>query len=171
MDAASGAPEPREARTIDLDFVIVGGGILGTAVAALASQSGYRVLVLRLGDGGIPRADTLRNQGWLQSGLLYSMRDFSDEAEYRALALRTFFGGREMLREYPGFANMFEDRATDAEREMVLLQSSGTSGQIHHEVDVLPGLHVDADVLAARIEVAKSGGVPVILAADLQNRA
>src|SRR5262245_28421658 len=76
-----------------------------------------------------------------------------------------------MLREYPGPANMFQDRAADAEREIVFLQSGGTFGQIHHEVDVLPGLHVDADVLAARIEVAKSGGVPVVLAADLENRA
>src|SRR5262245_1845439 len=75
-----------------------------------------------------------------------------------------------MLREYPGSANMFQDRAADAQRKIVFLQSSGPFGQIHHEVDVLAGFHVDADVLAARIEVAKSGGVPVVLAADLENR-
>jgi glycine/D-amino acid oxidase-like deaminating enzyme len=97
--AGSAHTDVPQGRTIDLDFVVVGGGILGTAVAALASQADYRVLVLRLNDSGIPRADTLRNQGWLQSGLLYRLEDFSDEAQYRNVAETTYFGGREMLRD------------------------------------------------------------------------
>lgn len=94
VDLASSEP-----RTVDLDAVVIGGGILGTAVAALASLAGYRVLLLRLQDVGRPRADTLRNQGWLQSGLLYKLEDFADENEYRNVARTTYFGGREMLRE------------------------------------------------------------------------
>jgi glycine/D-amino acid oxidase-like deaminating enzyme len=93
----SGTAAATDCRVVDLDFVIVGGGILGTAVAAVASQADYRVLLLRMTDRGRPRADTLRNQGWLQSGVLYPMGIFKDEAEYRVLGTMTYFGGREML--------------------------------------------------------------------------
>jgi glycine/D-amino acid oxidase-like deaminating enzyme len=79
------------------DFTVVGGGILGTAVAALASTAGYGVLVLRMGDERVPRADTLRNQGWLQSGVMYHVGDFRSEADYAEFATKTFFAGREML--------------------------------------------------------------------------
>src|SRR5690348_13621920 len=88
-----------EARTVDLDFVVVGAGILGTTTAALASSMGYRVLVLRLHDLAVPRADTLRNQGWLQSGVFYRITDFPSEKDYRVLALKTYFGGRRMVEE------------------------------------------------------------------------
>jgi glycine/D-amino acid oxidase-like deaminating enzyme len=88
---ASG-PESRE-----FEFVIVGGGILGTTLAALAATSGTPPLVLRLRDSERPRADTLRNQGWLQSGLLYPRQDFASPSEYRVVAQKTFTGGRELL--------------------------------------------------------------------------
>jgi glycine/D-amino acid oxidase-like deaminating enzyme len=81
------------------DFTIVGGGILGTAVAALASAAGHGVLVLRLSDEGVPRADTLRNQGWLQSGVMYHIGEFRSEADYAHFATKTFFAGRSMLAE------------------------------------------------------------------------
>jgi glycine/D-amino acid oxidase-like deaminating enzyme len=81
----------------NFSFVIVGGGILGCAVASLASAAGYRPLVLRLSDTHAPRADTLRNQGWLQSGVMYPIARFADEKAYVAYANRTFFAGREML--------------------------------------------------------------------------
>ncbi len=88
---------PEDFRTVDLDFVILGGGMLGTSVAALASGAGYRVLVVRMSDKGIPRADTLRNQGWLQSGLLYPFNLFTKDEDFRRVGAMTYFGGREML--------------------------------------------------------------------------
>src|SRR4051794_26861417 len=81
----------------EFEFVIVGGGILGTTLAALSSTAGTPPLVLRLEDSGRPRADTLRNQGWLQSGLLYRRSDFVTSDEYRVVAKKTFVGGRELL--------------------------------------------------------------------------
>lgn len=93
----AGAPPILEEGCLDLDFVIVGGGMLGTVIAAQASQLGYRVLVLRQGDNAVPRADTLRNQGWLQSGLCYPLRAFDNESEYRTVAGDTFRRGRELL--------------------------------------------------------------------------
>src|SRR3954468_18113277 len=78
-------------------FVIIGGGILGSALAALAVGAGLDPLVLRLSDRIVPCADTLRNQGWLQSGLMYRYRDFADDAAYRTCATRTEFAGRDLL--------------------------------------------------------------------------
>jgi glycine/D-amino acid oxidase-like deaminating enzyme len=70
-----------------VDFAIVGGGLLGTAVAALASAAGFGVLVIRLRDHIIPRADTLRNQGWLQSGIMYPIDQFGGRANYERFAV------------------------------------------------------------------------------------
>ncbi len=81
------------------DLVILGGGILGTAVAALASAKGMGVVLFRENDDGRPRADTLRNQGWLQSGIMYPIHHFGDEQKYRTFALRTYFAGLDMLEE------------------------------------------------------------------------
>ena len=53
--------------------------------------------MLRRPDATSPNADTLRNQGWLQSGIIYPISHFADENAYRALADRTFFAGRELL--------------------------------------------------------------------------
>jgi glycine/D-amino acid oxidase-like deaminating enzyme len=83
----------------DYAFTIIGAGILGTAIAALAAMAGYQPLVLRLPDDDRPNADTLRNQGWLQSGIMYSLDEFSDHDDYAVLANRTFFAGRSMLAE------------------------------------------------------------------------
>jgi glycine/D-amino acid oxidase-like deaminating enzyme len=121
-----------ESRTMDLDFVILGGGILGTALAALASQAGHSVLVLRLHDDGIPRADTLRNQGWLQSGLLYRRDEFASEDEYRVVARTTYFGGRDMLRECKMIASeergvlrvLDKERLAETEHKAKLLRLS-----------------------------------------------
>ena len=59
--------------SIDVDLLVIGGGILGMSVAYLAAheQPQRRVLVCRLSDDQEPFADTLRNQSWLQSGLRY----------------------------------------------------------------------------------------------------
>lgn len=81
------------------DFAIIGGGILGVAVAALASAMGYSPVVFRLKDGEIPRADTLRNQAWLQSGVMYPLNKFSDVKEYQIFAKQTLLAGRNMLRD------------------------------------------------------------------------
>ena len=81
----------------DFGFVIVGGGILGSALAALAAGAGMDPLVLRRPDVEAPNADTLRNQGWLQSGIMYPIHHFIDENAYRAFADKTFFAGRELL--------------------------------------------------------------------------
>jgi glycine/D-amino acid oxidase-like deaminating enzyme len=82
-----------------LDLVILGGGILGTAVAAKASAAGMGVVLFRLNDRDRPRADTLRNQGWLQSGIMYPIHHFRDQRQYRLFALKTFEAGREMLED------------------------------------------------------------------------
>ncbi|HEV7277072.1 MAG TPA: FAD-dependent oxidoreductase [Devosiaceae bacterium] len=81
-------------------FVIVGGGILGSALAALAAGAGMEPLVLRRADVSSPQADTLRNQGWLQSGIMYPISHFSSEEAYRVFADKTYFAGRELLRAY-----------------------------------------------------------------------
>jgi glycine/D-amino acid oxidase-like deaminating enzyme len=81
------------------DYVILGGGVLGTTLAAQASLAGHRVLVVRLSDRDRPRADSLRNQGWLQSGILYRPKDFKTERECREVAARTRLWGRQLLRE------------------------------------------------------------------------
>ena len=80
-----------------MDFAIVGGGLLGTAVAALASAAGFGVLVIRLKDHIVPRTDTLRNQGWLQSGIMCPITQFGGHQEYERFATKTFFAGCEML--------------------------------------------------------------------------
>ena len=78
-------------------FVIVGGGILGSALAALAAGAGMEPLVLRRSDVIAPNADTLRNQGWLQSGVMYPISHFENESAYRSFAAKTFFAGRQLL--------------------------------------------------------------------------
>ena len=83
--------------TRNFSFVIVGGGILGCALANIAAAAGHDCLVLRRSDGGAPNADTLRNQGWLQSGIMYPIKQFDDEGAYATFANRTFVAGRELL--------------------------------------------------------------------------
>jgi glycine/D-amino acid oxidase-like deaminating enzyme len=84
---------------VDFAFVIVGGGILGSALAAFAARAGYEPLVLRLSDAGAPQADTLRNQGWLQSGVMYKVKDFASPADYAAFAEQTYEAGKELIQE------------------------------------------------------------------------
>ena len=79
------------------DIAVIGGGILGLAVTALAARAGYRALVLRLNDSGRPRADTLRNQGWLQSGLMYVDKFKDDRKRGRRLAAQMYAAGLAML--------------------------------------------------------------------------
>lgn len=87
------------AERTECDIAIAGGGILGLAIAALASQRGYRVLVARLGDQGRPRADTLRNQGWLQSGIMYINRFATNRDRGRVLAKQMYAAGVDMLHD------------------------------------------------------------------------
>ncbi|MER9877948.1 FAD-binding oxidoreductase [Mesorhizobium sp. M0118] len=83
--------------TRDFGFVIIGGGILGSATAALAAGMGLDPLVVRRPDTVSPNADTLRNQGWLQSGVMYPISHFASEQAYANFAAQTFFAGRELL--------------------------------------------------------------------------
>src|SRR4051812_21117722 len=83
--------------TRNFSFVIVGGGILGSSLANFTAAAGHDCLVLRRPDGGSPNADTLRNQGWLQSGIMYPIHHFVDEEAYATFATRTFFAGRDLL--------------------------------------------------------------------------
>lgn len=53
------------------DLVIIGGGIFGILTAMLAAEEGQRVLLFRLSDREKPYAETLRNQAWHQSGILF----------------------------------------------------------------------------------------------------
>lgn len=81
------------------DVAVVGGGILGLAIAALTAQRGYSVSVFRMNDRGRPRADTLRNQGWLQSGLMYVGHFDGDRKRGRTLAAKMYAAGVRMLRD------------------------------------------------------------------------
>lgn len=81
------------------DVAVIGGGILGLAIAALTARRGYRVSVFRMSDHGRPRADTLRNQGWLQSGLMYVGHFDGDRRRGRALAAQMHAAGLRMLRD------------------------------------------------------------------------
>jgi glycine/D-amino acid oxidase-like deaminating enzyme len=85
-------------QTVNCDIAVVGGGIVGLSIAALAAQMGYRVRVVRLSDDMKPCADTLRNQGWLQSGLMY-LDWFDDRTRGRVLARQMYMAGRQMLRD------------------------------------------------------------------------
>ncbi|HEX7680327.1 MAG TPA: FAD-dependent oxidoreductase, partial [Thermoanaerobaculia bacterium] len=95
---AKSSEEVTEAVSHGFEILIVGGGILGTAVASLASEMGFAVLVARLSDSFCPKADTLRNQGWLQSGTLFNPSQFRNTEEYYRIVRRTFNGGRNLLR-------------------------------------------------------------------------
>jgi glycine/D-amino acid oxidase-like deaminating enzyme len=100
MDAKAEAELVAGAVSEPYDILIVGGGILGTATAMNLAKAGYRTIVFRLNDASCPRADTLRNQGWLQSGILYSRRDFNgDDKAYSDTVRRTFVAGYAMLSE------------------------------------------------------------------------
>jgi glycine/D-amino acid oxidase-like deaminating enzyme len=83
--------------TRDFSFVIVGGGILGSALANIAAAAGHDCLVLRRPDSESPHADTLRNQGWLQSGIICPIHQFKNEEAYGTFANQTFLAGRELL--------------------------------------------------------------------------
>ena len=73
----------------DPDVAIVGGGLLGTFLACLTAEMGFRTVVFRMSDSKIPHAETLRNQGWLQTGLRYIRHD-------KALAEHMWTYGRRM---------------------------------------------------------------------------
>lgn len=74
-------------------LVVVGGGILGSIVGHLAAIAGFETVVYRVGDALRPEADSLRNHGWLQSGLLYA-------GDRHEVAARMRWSGRRMLRKY-----------------------------------------------------------------------
>jgi glycine/D-amino acid oxidase-like deaminating enzyme len=83
---------------LDTDCVVLGGGAVGTLVAMLAVEKGYRCLVLRLSDDGRPEAETLRNQAWLQSGALFTRVDGSGEEDIpSALSRRLRAQGQRLL--------------------------------------------------------------------------
>ena len=76
-------------KNIDADLVILGGGAVGTLVAMLGAERGYRCLVLRLSDKARPEAETLRNQAWLQSGAFFTrIKDEEDIPSQLSLRLR-----------------------------------------------------------------------------------
>src|ERR1700722_15588916 len=75
------------------DLLVVGGGILGLFLAWLAREEGLHVFVARLSDAQVPHADTLRNQGWLQSGLRYLGRPPDDP---HAFGRRMRAAGRDL---------------------------------------------------------------------------
>ena len=87
------------ARTHVCDVAVVGGGILGLAIAALTAHGGYSVWVFRQSDRGKPRADTLRNQGWLQSGIMYVGHFDGDRRRGRILAAKMYAAGLGMLKD------------------------------------------------------------------------
>lgn len=123
------------------DFVVVGGGILGVAVAKVASNFGLSVLVLRLKDTDVPRADTLRNQAWLQSGFMYRINAFKTKDDYREFAISTFEAGRRLLQELglplpPSSAVVGAKRAdkiADLEEKIRLLGSSDSLRRLEPE--------------------------------------
>ena len=83
----------------EFDIAVVGGGIMGLGIAALASQRGFSVCLLRQSDKVRPHADTLRNQGWLQSGLMYVGRFRENRTRGRVLARQMYVAGLTMLND------------------------------------------------------------------------
>ena len=79
--------------------LIIGGGILGVVTAAAAAVAGFRPLVLRLSDRVRPQAETLRNQGWLQSGIRNRFHDFPSLEAFADFGLQNYIHGRQMLRD------------------------------------------------------------------------
>jgi glycine/D-amino acid oxidase-like deaminating enzyme len=81
---------------VDTDCIVLGGGSVGTLVAMLCAEQGYRCLVFRLSDQGRPEAESLRNQAWLQSGALFT-RVKGEEIIPSKLSLRLRTQGRRLL--------------------------------------------------------------------------
>jgi glycine/D-amino acid oxidase-like deaminating enzyme len=74
-------------------MAVIGGGIVGAVIAHMAAVAGFRTMLFRRCDLQKPEADTLRNHGWFQSGLLYG-RD-------QPLAADTMrWAGPRLLHEY-----------------------------------------------------------------------
>lgn len=113
------------------DVAIVGGGILGVAIAALTAQKGYRVCVLRLNDQERPRADTLRNQGWLQSGFMYVDRFEPDRSRGRTLARQMYFAGRRML------IDLDLPLPTESDRGIIRLESEEDAERLEGDASYL----------------------------------
>lgn len=106
-------------------LLILGGGILGTLIAWEATTRGHQVVCVRRSDAQAPEAETLRNQAWLQSGLVPHRRIGVDDA------LTMWVEGRRMLRDLafdpdagdPGVLRAPDDVVDDIEKaidEMVL---------------------------------------------------
>jgi glycine/D-amino acid oxidase-like deaminating enzyme len=90
-------PTPSSLNSSDIDLLVLGGGILGVGVAALAAALGYSVMLIRLGDEDRPQAETLRNQGWLQSGMMYVNRFKGNRKAGLKLAKKMYAWGHTML--------------------------------------------------------------------------
>lgn len=58
-------------RKYERELIIIGGGVAGAILAYLAARAGAQVTLFRISDKTRPFADTLRNHGWKQSGLVY----------------------------------------------------------------------------------------------------
>jgi len=76
------------------DFAIVGGGSLGLGVAAVAAAADCAPYYSDERDSVRPRADTLRNQALLQSGMSLKVED---DRHRIVLARRMNAAGRAML--------------------------------------------------------------------------
>lgn len=64
---ATSTDDPR----VSVEILVIGGGITGLWLAWRYALRRYHVLCLRLSDEETPTSETLRNQGWLQSGGRY----------------------------------------------------------------------------------------------------
>jgi glycine/D-amino acid oxidase-like deaminating enzyme len=120
-----------QGNTINCDIAVIGGGILGLAIAALAAQKGYEVRVFRLNDQDRPCADTLRNQGWLQSGLMYIDRFGADRARGRTLSRQMYFAGRRML------VDLELPLPTEADRGIIRLNSEEEAALLEEDARYL----------------------------------
>src|SRR5215208_4707204 len=78
---------------IKVAILVIGGGIVGTIGADYFSELGHGLLLLRVNDEGLPRADTLSNHGWWHTGPWYWLK--WTKSQHLLTTLRQW--GREML--------------------------------------------------------------------------
>jgi hypothetical protein len=76
---------------------------------------------------------------------------------------------RHIVGEEPRLVDVFHHGATDAEREMILLESADSFGKVDDHLDTFTIFHIDADVFSAGIEIAEARCAAVVFAADFDD--
>ncbi len=97
---------------MQIDVLIVGGGIFGTLLARELARRGVRVALYRVRDRPLPTAESLYNQAWFQSGLHYfklgvSVARAFHDAKYLFQRRFRIPSGRGVMRIGPRHRDLF----------------------------------------------------------------